>query len=444
MVGAVLALVSVAIDAVLARALRPALQRAALISITVIPALALLTLRRVTPRLAAAILGPLDPPRARRKATLERVLRDTASVVEPSALFAVTDQALRELTGADRIRFLKGPHFPSDGKNGMEPLPPALAEALRPGVTLFLHASELAAVRGPAYAALQALPAQLVLAVRSGDRLQGALALAGGAPDRATIESAVALADHLGTKLGQYGLFHQTYRLQQELEETRRLAALGAFAAAIAHDVRTPLTSVQMNIQMLRAKSTLSPDDMESFDIALDELARVNRHITQILDYGKPVQLQAVDVNVRDVADAAARRIEPMLSERRLSLEIDHEPQVSAVRGDAQHIGQVVMNLLDNAANASRAGGTIHLRTRATDERRVAIEVIDRGRGIDAADLPKIFEPFFTTRSDGTGLGLAIASKLVRAHGGEIAVRSEIGQGSIFTILLPVAAAGSG
>jgi signal transduction histidine kinase len=156
------------------------------------------------------------------------------------------------------------------------------------------------------------------------------------------------------------------------------------------------------------------------------------------------VQLQAVDVNVRDVADAAARRIEPMLSERRLSLEIDHEPQVSAVRGDAQHIGQVVMNLLDNAANASRAGGTIHLRTRATDERRVAIEVIDRGRGIDAADLPKIFEPFFTTRSDGTGLGLAIASKLVRAHGGEIAVRSEIGQGSIFTILLPVAAAGSG
>jgi signal transduction histidine kinase len=99
-------------------------------------------------------------------------------------------------------------------------------------------------------------------------------------------------------------------------------------------------------------------------------------------------------------------------------------------------------NLLDNAAKASDDGRPIRVATRA-EGTRVAIEITDRGRGIDAADLPKIFEPFFTTRPDGTGLGLAICHKLVQAHAGEIQVRSTPGEGSTFTIYLPATPASS-
>jgi signal transduction histidine kinase len=101
-------------------------------------------------------------------------------------------------------------------------------------------------------------------------------------------------------------------------------------------------------------------------------------------------------------------------------------------------VRQVVWNLLDNAAKASPAGATIALHTRR-DGDRVAIDVIDHGAGIAAADLPRIFEPFFTTRPDGTGLGLAICQKVVRGHGGEILVRSQPGAGSTFSVVLPAA-----
>jgi signal transduction histidine kinase len=114
------------------------------------------------------------------------------------------------------------------------------------------------------------------------------------------------------------------------------------------------------------------------------------------------------------------------------------------VHGDPQRLRQVLVNLVGNAAEASTPGTEVTVRasivTPATDTAQVAIEIEDRGRGINAADLPRIFEPFFTTRPDGTGLGLAICHKVVRAHGGDIQVRSAIGQGSTFTILLPAAA----
>jgi signal transduction histidine kinase len=99
----------------------------------------------------------------------------------------------------------------------------------------------------------------------------------------------------------------------------------------------------------------------------------------------------------------------------------------------------VLINLVDNAANASPRGADVTLRAAATDDRHVAIEVEDHGRGIRPEDLPRIFEPFFTTRPDGTGLGLATVHKLVRAHGGEIKSRATTGGGATFTVMLPIA-----
>ena len=138
------------------------------------------------------------------------------------------------------------------------------------------------------------------------------------------------------------------------------------------------------------------------------------------------------------MVDCLGTWLTAVLDERGQTLARDHAGDVPAIAIDAPRVRQVVWNLLDNAAKASPAGATIALHTRREGDR-VAIDVIDHGAGIAAADLPRIFEPFFTTRPDGTGLGLAICQKVVRGHGGEIVVRSQPGQGSTFSIVLPAA-----
>jgi two-component system sensor histidine kinase PilS (NtrC family) len=268
--------------------------------------------------------------------------------------------------------------------------------------------------------------------VRAGATWFGALEIRGGVLDRETLVAATMLAERLSSAC-------ELRRLAGELEEKSRLATLGAFAAAIAHDIRTPLTSVQMNVQVLRGKVSLPPDDMEYFDIALEELRRLDGHVRELLDYAKPVALLRETVELKDVADDAARTIEPLLGERGQFLTREHGLDLPPVAVDPQRLRQVLWNLLDNAAKASPTGATIALRTRKDGER-VAIDVVDHGAGIAATDLPHIFEPFFTTRPDGTGLGLAICQKLVRGHGGEIVVQSEPASGSTFTIVLPAAA----
>jgi signal transduction histidine kinase len=112
-------------------------------------------------------------------------------------------------------------------------------------------------------------------------------------------------------------------------------------------------------------------------------------------------------------------------------------PEDLPVRGDAHRLRQVFLNLLDNAAKASTPGSEVTLRGARAAGGLVSLEVADRGKGIERADLERIFEPFYTTRPDGTGLGLAIVRKLVRAHRGEVQVRSAPGQGATFTVLLP-------
>jgi signal transduction histidine kinase len=126
-----------------------------------------------------------------------------------------------------------------------------------------------------------------------------------------------------------------------------------------------------------------------------------------------------------------------VLSEKNIALRCE-PPDSLVVQGDPQRLRQVLVNLVDNAADASKPGAEVTVRA-AAEGGSIAIEIEDHGRGIGASDLPRIFEPFFTTRPDGTGLGLAICHKVVRAHGGELKVRSSEGVGSTFTIVLPAA-----
>lgn len=247
--------------------------------------------------------------------------------------------------------------------------------------------------------------------------------------------------DRLGQPTGVVVITHdvtEQVRLGRELEESRRLAALGSFAAAIAHDIRTPLTSIAMNVQILRARSNLSESDREYLDIASEEITRLNASVAEILDYARPIQLRRRPVAPRELLDDVARTLAPVLADRGIGLDV----QLAGPEGappplaDERALRQLLINLIDNAANASARGSTVTVQA-DLDPSRLILRVADQGRGIAPEHLDRIFEPFFTTRPDGTGLGLAIAQKIVRGHEGEITVRSEPDRGTTFEVTLP-------
>jgi signal transduction histidine kinase len=361
------------------------------------------------PRIECRVLAGLDERRARRFAVQGEPLPADAG-----AAIAEASRRIASIGDGAAVRWVAGGELPA-----------ALAPELALGEPLRRDD-------------LPELPARFVVPALGADRvLVGAFYLDGGLVDRDTYVVARDLA-------ARVALAVQRAQAVSELLDARRLAALGQFAAAIAHDIRTPLTSISMNVQILRRKLQLPDDDREHLDIALEELARLDRSVAEILDFAKPVKLTSEPIDVGELIEACGRSLTPVLSGRGVSVRIeparpgrDGERDPLTVHGDPQRLRQVLTNLVDNAANASRPGAEVTLRAAATGDRCVAIEVEDHGRGIGPDDLPRIFEPFFTTRPDGTGLGLAIVHKVIRAHGGDIRVRSMLGAGSTFTITLP-------
>lgn len=383
------------------------LQHAMLVGATLVPLALAGAARAMYPRLEANVLAPLDDRRARRLGVHGEPLPAV-----PAAAIAEATRRIASIADGAEVRW-----------RPVRELAPAVAAALRTGEPLSR------ALPTPAYE----LPACFVVPALGAERtLVGAFLIEQGTIDRDTYLVARDLA-------ARVALAVERAEAVSELVDARRLAALGQFAAAIAHDIRTPLTSISLNVQILRRKLVLSADDREHLDIALEELARLDRSVAEILEFAKPVKLTSEPIDVGELLETATRGLGPVLSEKGVALRCEPGGALPVVNGDAQRLRQVLANLVGNAADASQPGAHVTVRARPADATHVAIEVEDHGRGITADDLPRIFEPFFTTRPDGTGLGLAIVHKVVRAHGGDIRVRSIVGEGSTFTVVLPAA-----
>jgi signal transduction histidine kinase len=356
------------------------------------------------PRVERRVLARLDERRARRLG-----VQDDPLPADADAAITEASRRIASIGDGATVRWVGAPA-----------LPPALAHQLAIGDPL--RKDEIADV-----------PACFIVPALGADRvLVGAFYLDGGLIDRDTYVVARDLAARVALAI-------QRAQAVSELHDARRLAALGQFAAAIAHDIRTPLTSISLNVQILRRKLQLPDDDREHLDIALEELARLDRSVAEILEFAKPVKLSAEPIDVAELIETTKKNLTAVLSERGVAMRVE-PADVLTVHGDAQRLRQALTNLVDNAANASQPGAEVTLRASATADHLVAIEIEDHGRGIGPDDLPRIFEPFFTTRPDGTGLGLAIVHKVIRAHGGDIKVRSTVGGGSTFTITLPAPA----
>jgi two-component system sensor histidine kinase HydH len=228
-------------------------------------------------------------------------------------------------------------------------------------------------------------------------------------------------------------------RLKEEIARSRRLASLGNLAAGVAHEIRNPLSSIKGFATWFRERYRDNPEDRETADVMIREVDRLNRVITQLLEFARPLAINRVQTLLPAVIRHALKMVEGEAHKKGIALETDLSTEIgeNPIPLDADRMTQVLLNLYQNAIAAMEAGGILRISLARQDERTVRITITDTGSGIPKEDLPRVFDPYSTPRSSGTGLGLAIVHKIIEAHGGEVRLESEPGQGTKVTILLP-------
>jgi two-component system sensor histidine kinase HydH len=250
------------------------------------------------------------------------------------------------------------------------------------------------------------------------------------------------LADDSGTHLGYVILFKdltEVRALHQEIERSRRLASVGRLAAGVAHEIRNPLSSIKGFATYFKQRYQDVPEDQQTADIMIQEVDRLNRVVSQLLEFARPVSISAQPTSVKDLVADSLKLIQQQARDRQITINTRNSSKIDAVKIDPDRINQVLLNLNLNAIEAMEPGGKLQIDIFDNDENNeLIIRVTDTGRGIAKEDLPKIFDPYFTTKSSGTGLGLAIAHNIIEAMGGTIEVKSETGNGTAFTVRLPL------
>ncbi|MBP9143797.1 MAG: GHKL domain-containing protein [Thermoanaerobaculia bacterium] len=241
-------------------------------------------------------------------------------------------------------------------------------------------------------------------------------------------------------------LIRRGQRLEAQAAEAERLAYLGTLAAGLAHEIRNPLNSLSLNMQMLEedlASAQAASGQKKLLAITRSEIGRLERLVSDFLSYARPRALRLETVPAAELLERARDVVAREFALRGAIFEVTDESPGAAVRVDEEQLQQLLINLLQNALAASEGTGRpprVVLRSRREGPR-VLLEVEDNGAGIPDEIRERIFELFFSTRKGGSGLGLAIAERVVRAHGGELSFESEVGRGSIFRVALPLSVA---
>ena len=261
-------------------------------------------------------------------------------------------------------------------------------------------------------------------------------------------ERELQLQDRVG--LTEAELQKADVRLQRTIAAAARsehLAALGRLASGVAHEIRTPLTSLKLYLQSVQDDFTTSAEQAEDFEIAMRQVTRIAMTINHFLNFARPQDPILSVLDFRQLVEESLIVVRPRANHQSVEVQTSIAPHLPRVEGDARQLGEVLVNLTVNALEAMPQGGQLRitvtaepsgLADRATPG--VRIDVADNGLGIREEDRALLFEPFFTTKATGSGLGLAIVHGTVERHGGSLQVRTEVGSGTTFSIFLPATA----
>jgi two-component system, sensor histidine kinase FlrB len=233
------------------------------------------------------------------------------------------------------------------------------------------------------------------------------------------------------------------HQMKTELERSQRLAAMGEMAASLAHQLRTPLATALLYTSNLGQPGVSDEARVRFSCKASAQLRRLERLIQDVLLFARGESLGKDIIQASELLSDAAQTVEPLMREARLAFTVNEACLGERIVGSRKALCGALVNLLENALQATPAGGNICLTGKKSGDF-LRIGVRDSGPGVASETQVRIFEPFFTTKGQGTGLGLAIALGVARAHGGTIELFSEPGAGAEFVMTLPVASAESG
>lgn len=222
----------------------------------------------------------------------------------------------------------------------------------------------------------------------------------------------------------------------EELRRAEHLSALGTLAGGLAHEIRNPVGIIRASAQLIEIECGESA--AETVAIIGQETERIERFIQALLNYAGESDIYRKATDPRALLQRVAERLQPLLETQSVALHIDAAADLAPIYVDVEKMEQALMNLCINAVQALDGAGQIRLSAADATDDTITITVSDNGPGIAAEDRVHIFAPFYTTKDSGTGMGLSVVQRIMELHGGRIVVASTPGEGSTFTIYLPL------
>jgi two-component system sensor histidine kinase HydH len=253
--------------------------------------------------------------------------------------------------------------------------------------------------------------------------------------------SAAPLKDETGREMGSVLLLRDLREirdLQEKVRRSERLASLGRLAAGVAHEIRNPLSSIRGFAQFFMQRFKGREQEQEYASVMVKEVDRLNRVITELLDFARPREPHRELHSLEEILDHTLEVLKPELAKKKVGVEKKYERELPLARVDRDQLSQAFLNLLINSLESMEDGGKIRVGIRRERQDSLRVSIGDTGKGIPREDLEKVFEPFFSTKRKGTGLGLSIVHQIVEGHGGDIQVESQEGEGTFFQITLPI------
>jgi signal transduction histidine kinase len=235
------------------------------------------------------------------------------------------------------------------------------------------------------------------------------------------------------------GMLDRLEAAQVALVRSEKLGLAGMMAARVAHDIRNPLSSIKMQTQLLRARLQGDADGDAMTASVLHDIEQVESVIRDLLELARPGELRLEPVSVNAIVHDALGQLAAQLSYRKISVNTSLDQSLALVRLDRGRFKQVLLNVLNNAAEAMPTGGAVRVASRVEGDHAVCLEICDDGVGVDPQLLDRVFDPFVSTKHTGIGLGLVNAKAVVEGHGGRIAIANRSPRGACVSIVLPVA-----
>jgi two-component system NtrC family sensor kinase len=237
-------------------------------------------------------------------------------------------------------------------------------------------------------------------------------------------------------------MIYELDRRQRILVESHKVRAIGTLVAGVAHELNNPLNNIMLTASMLLEDyKDMDQEPMrEMLEDVLGETERSQTIVHNLLDFAREHEIKVTPLHLKEIMQNAVRLVGNQIKMAKIRLEVDIERDLPTIHGDSQMLCQVFVNLILNAVDVLPEKGAISVRAyKSRDKGFVAVDIADDGPGIPDHILPRIFEPFFTTKikGKGTGLGLSVSRGIMRKLGGTIRVQSAVGQGTVFTVLLP-------